>query len=287
MAVVLVERVGAGDADRAPPRRQTERTVRAIASPDPLVGTGLLIIAAHIVIASLSTVGFQPYTPMETFGLGGALIIHTLSVPADLAVYGILLLIGSSLAVYHRARNLAIRESRLEADLARAQLDALRLEIEPHFLFNTLNSIASLIRSRASDRALSMLLGLSELLRATVDGRQHTSTLGEETAFVKRYIDLQRVRFSDRLDVQLRHLARVRVLCRAGVSAAAAGRERVPPRRRQTIGAVQSRAVGVGRRTESCTSGFATTARGFPRISTWTTTPGRACATPAAPAAPL
>ena len=117
-------------------------------------------------------------------------------------VYGILLLIGSSVAIYHRARSLAVRESQLEADLARAQLDALRLEIEPHFLFNTLNSIASLIRSRSSDRALSMLLGLGELLRATVDGRQHTSTLGEETAFVKRYIDLQRARFSDRLDVR-------------------------------------------------------------------------------------
>ena len=180
--------------------RLSERSTQSVSGP--VAGTGLLVIAAHIVIASLSTVGFQPYAPMETFGLRRSLIIHTLSVPADLAVYGVLLLIGSSLAVYHRARNLAIRESRLEADLARAQLDALRLEIEPHFLFNTLNSIASLIRTRASDRALSMLLGLSELLRATVDGRQHTSTLGEETAFVKRYIDLQRVRFSDRLDVR-------------------------------------------------------------------------------------
>ena len=121
---------------------------------------GLSIIAAHVLVASLATVGFQPYAPVQTFSFGGALLIQTISVPADLVVYGILLLIGSSVAVYHRARSLAIRESQLEADLARAQLDALRLEIEPHFLFNTLNSIASLIRSRASDRALSMLLGL-------------------------------------------------------------------------------------------------------------------------------
>jgi sensor histidine kinase YesM len=138
---------------------------------------------------------------MEAHDLRRSLVIHTLSVPADIAVYGVLLLIGSALAVSHRARSLAIRESRLEADLARAQLDALRLEIEPHFLFNTLNSIASLIRTRSSERALSMLLGLSELLRTTIDGRRHTSTLGEETEFVKRYIELQRVRFSDRLDV--------------------------------------------------------------------------------------
>ena len=48
------------------------------------------------------------------------------------------------------ARNLELRESRLEADLMRAQLDALRLEIEPHFLFNSLNSIAALIRTRAA-----------------------------------------------------------------------------------------------------------------------------------------
>jgi two-component system LytT family sensor kinase len=121
----------------------------------------------------------------------------------DLLVYGLLLVIGAGLAVYQRAQNLEARESRLEADLARAQLDALRLEIEPHFLFNSLNSIAALIRKKASDRALSMLLELSELLRAAVDGRrQHTTTLAEETAFVKRYIELQRTRFSDRLDVR-------------------------------------------------------------------------------------
>ena len=180
--------------------RLSERRTRAMYGS--VAGIGLLLIGAHVAVASLSTVVVQPYVPMESFDLRRALLIHVLSIPADLAVYAVLLLIGSVLAVSHRARSLEIRESRLEADLARAQLDALRLEIEPHFLFNTLNSIASLIRTRSSDRALSMLLGLSELLRTTIDGRQHTSTLREETEFVKRYIDLQRVRFSDRLDVR-------------------------------------------------------------------------------------
>jgi two-component system, LytTR family, sensor kinase len=188
-----VMRLGARLSDRAAPSQYRSLGV---------VTMGLSIIAVHVLVATLATVGFQPYAPVQTFSFRGALLIQTISAPADLLVYGILLLIGSSVAIYHRARSLAVRESQLEADLARAQLDALRLEIEPHFLFNTLNSIASLIRSRADDRALSMLLGLGELLRATVDGRQHTSTLGEETAFVKRYIELQRARFSDRLDVQ-------------------------------------------------------------------------------------
>jgi sensor histidine kinase YesM len=180
--------------------RLSDRPARAVYGS--VAGVAVLVITANILVASFSTVLVQPYVPMETVGLRHSLLIHVLSIPADLAIYGVVLLIGSSLAVYHRARNLEIRESRLEADLARAQLDALRLEIEPHFLFNTLNSIASLIRTRSTDRALSMLLGLSDLLRATIDGRRHTTTLGEETEFVKRYIELQRVRFSDRLEVE-------------------------------------------------------------------------------------
>ena len=162
-----------------------------------------MILCAHVLVASLATVWLQPYVPVETFRFGAALILQTISLPVDLLVYGFLLVMGASLAVYNRARTLELRESRLEADLTRAQLDALRLEIEPHFLFNSLNSIAALIRARAGDRALSMLLELSELLRAAVEGRrQHTTTLAEETAFVKRYIELQRLRFSDRLDVR-------------------------------------------------------------------------------------
>ena len=194
IATPAVLRLGARLSDRNwRPRR------RAL----PILTTGLTIMAAHIAVGTLATVWLQPYVPVQTFRLGGTLIIQALSTPGDVFVYAVLLLTGSSIAVYHRARNLAVRESQLEADLARAQLDALRLEIEPHFLFNTLNSIASLIRSRSSDRALSMLLGLSDLLRGTVDGtRRHTSTLGEEAAFVKRYIELLRARFSDRLDVR-------------------------------------------------------------------------------------
>src|SRR5688572_2078632 len=179
--------------------RLSDRRTRAVYGT--VAGMAALVIAAHVLVASLSTVLVQPYLPVETFSLQRATLIHVLSIPADVVVFGILLLIGSSLAVSNRARSLEIRESRLEADLARAQLDALRLEIEPHFLFNTLNSIASLIRTRSTDRALSMLLGLSDLLRATVDGRHHSTTLGDETEFVKRYIELQQVRFSDRLDV--------------------------------------------------------------------------------------
>jgi two-component system LytT family sensor kinase len=114
----------------------------------------------------------------------------------------LLLVAGNALGANHRARRLERREARLEVELARAQLDALRLEIHPHFLFNTLNSIAALIRVRDNNRALEMVLGLGELMRATVDGpRDHLVPLSTEIDFVRRYLDLQRARFADRLDI--------------------------------------------------------------------------------------
>jgi two-component system LytT family sensor kinase len=183
--------------------RLTDRPVSFARAALPLALTGVGVFAAHVLVAGVATVWLQPYVPVQVFRFGSALIFQTLSLPVDILVYGLLLLSGAALAAYQKARNLELRESLLEADLVRAQLDALRLEIEPHFLFNSLNSIASLIRTRAGDRALSMLLELSELLRAAVDGRrQHTTTLAEEAAFVKRYVELQRTRFSDRLAVR-------------------------------------------------------------------------------------
>jgi LytS/YehU family sensor histidine kinase len=123
--------------------------------------------------------------------------------PTDLLLFVLLLLGGSGYAIFQRARRLELREARLETELARAQLDALRLEIQPHFLFNTLNSIAALIRLKDNAGALKMLLGLSDLMRMTVDRpKEHLIPLAAEIDFLSRYVDLQRTRFEDRLQVE-------------------------------------------------------------------------------------
>jgi sensor histidine kinase YesM len=120
----------------------------------------------------------------------------------DPLAYGLLLVSGRVLAAHERARRLELRESQLESQLTRAQLDALRLEIQPHFLFNTLNSIAALIRVHDHAGALSMLLGLSDLMRATLnEPAGHLAPLGHETEVIKQYVELQRIRFGDRLNV--------------------------------------------------------------------------------------
>ena len=165
---------------------------------------GLAFCAAHLIVTAQLTVWVQPFLPMPAPTFSEAFagqIASTLVV--DLLVFGLLLAAGTALGARHRARALEQREARLEVELARAQLDALRLEIHPHFLFNTLNSIAALIRVKDNPRALEMLLGLSELMRATVDGpRDHLVPLSTEIDFVRRYVDLQRERFADRLEIR-------------------------------------------------------------------------------------
>jgi two-component system, LytTR family, sensor kinase len=94
--------------------------------------------------------------------------------------------------------------ARLNEELSRAQLAALRRQIEPHFMYNTLNSIAGLVRDQREDAAVSMIVGLSEFLRrASEDSHRSQVTLAEEVEYLQRYLDIQKVRFGERLQVNL------------------------------------------------------------------------------------
>jgi two-component system LytT family sensor kinase len=95
-------------------------------------------------------------------------------------------------------------EARLNEELSRAQLGALRRQMEPHFIFNTLNSIAGLVRDQRNDAAVSMIVGLSEFLRrATEDSHRSQVTLAEEVEYLERYLDIQKIRFGERLQVSV------------------------------------------------------------------------------------
>jgi LytS/YehU family sensor histidine kinase len=116
------------------------------------------------------------------------------------------LVLGSALAFdyYERYRERALKTAQLETLLADARLHALELQIQPHFLFNTLNSISSLVRSHRNDEAVTMMAGLSELLRYTLDhaGDQRV-TLEEEFAVLRRYLEIQHARFPDRMSFEI------------------------------------------------------------------------------------
>jgi hypothetical protein len=92
------------------------------------------------------------------------------------------------------------RTARLEASLADARLHALELQLQPHFLFNTMNAISALVRNHRNDEAVSMIAGLSDLLRYTLDhaGQQHVA-LEDEVTVLRRYLEIQHSRFPDRM----------------------------------------------------------------------------------------
>lgn len=92
----------------------------------------------------------------------------------------------------------------LEASLARAQVERLRGQMNPHFLFNALNCIGALIETRQNDRAYEALEDLGGLLRTSLEHRnQEMVPLSEELAFSRRYVSMEQVRFGDRLQLSV------------------------------------------------------------------------------------
>ena len=105
---------------------------------------------------------------------------------------------------YHRRfRERELHAARLETELASARLEALAAQLQPHFLFNTLNSVSTLMR-RDVDSAEEMLTHLGDLLRHTLRPHEgHEITLSEELELLQHYLDIMKIRFADRLSVRL------------------------------------------------------------------------------------
>jgi two-component sensor histidine kinase len=144
-----------------------------------------------------------------TWNLEGAAVSFTLR-PHFYQTIWFILLIGVGfvgvvllgLFMYKRDRDREVVASQLESELARAQVQILEMQLQPHFLFNTLNSIMVLIR-QDPDLASRMVARLSEFLRLTLDsaGMQEV-TLRRELEFLEKYLHIERIRFGDRLQIE-------------------------------------------------------------------------------------
>ena len=98
----------------------------------------------------------------------------------------------------------AAEAARLNEELSKAQLAALRRQMEPHFMYNALNSIAGLVRDHLNEAAVSMIVALSEFLRrSSEDSHRAQVALQEEVEYLQRYLDIQKVRFGERLRVSV------------------------------------------------------------------------------------
>jgi len=121
-----------------------------------------------------------------------------------LIIYGTTVAIDNTIDSIRRLARREAEAARLAGELSKAQLDALRRQLEPHFLFNTLNGIAGLVRERRNDDAVEMIAGLSGLLRRVLeDSGKHLVPLAEEVSFLETYVALQAMRLGNRLNVTL------------------------------------------------------------------------------------
>ncbi|MFI5120432.1 MAG: sensor histidine kinase [Thermoanaerobaculia bacterium] len=123
---------------------------------------------------------------------------------ANVLTYWALVGLAWGTDTYAKYRDRELTASRLQTQLAQAELGALKMQLQPHFLFNTLNAISALLKTNP-DAAEGMILQLSDFLRITLNntGRPDVS-LREELEFLERYLAIEKTRFADRLSTRFR-----------------------------------------------------------------------------------
>ena len=121
----------------------------------------------------------------------------------NVVVYWVILSSSLIFVYYERYQNEMLKASKLDAQLSNARLQALKMQLHPHFLFNTLHSITALVLKNENRDAVKMVNRLSELLRLTLNNIEtQVLTLEDEMEFTRRYLEIERIRFQDRLAVE-------------------------------------------------------------------------------------
>jgi len=185
-------------AERLPIERKLWRT----RVPIHLLLAIAFIVALNLAAPSIAWVMLgrgSPYGAVLRHGLGGLAAVGHLA----LIVYAFILGAGHYLHTLDVRREEQLRAERLRADLASAQLRALTLQLQPHFLFNALNAVGALIITERNREAFEVVGRLGDLLRAllAVERREEVS-LREELDLVESYVGIEQARLGDRLRVE-------------------------------------------------------------------------------------
>jgi len=167
------------------------------------------IVAIDVVASAWGSaleVAVQPWLPdfeSQAFLVTWPLKIYGSILPAFI-LYALILAITYVLDAKARAAEQQTDTARLNEQLSYAQLNALQRQIEPHFIFNALNSISGLVREQKNDAAVSMIVALSDFLRrVAVSSHDPQAQLAQEVEFLEKYLQIQEARFAGRLKVNM------------------------------------------------------------------------------------
>ncbi len=168
-----------------------------------LAGSGLVLAALKVIAVWTS----------ETVLIGAALaerlspqtlsILLTRRVPVNLGAFAAIVVVSFLAAAFRERRERELLAAQLEAQLAVAELRALKMQLQPHFVLNVLNTITAMIPCNP-ERAEEMTVRLGELLRMVLDTREaHTVPLAIEIEFLEKYLEIEQTRFGDQLQVEV------------------------------------------------------------------------------------
>ena len=161
------------------------------------LGFSVIQLGAYVATTSLTNQSSQPFgQAFQEFVVTG---LHF-----NLLTYWALVALSHATDYYRKYQERELNAAELRTQLAHAQLSALKMQLHPHFLFNTLNSIAVLVRKSSNKEAVNMLSGLADLLRHSLENIDTQEVpLKDELEVLRLYLEIEQVRFNDRLEVRM------------------------------------------------------------------------------------
>lgn len=163
----------------------------------------LAFSAAHTTWNWATRAVLFPLLGLGRYDYGIMPVRYAMELPIDVIIYALVAGITHLVDRYHAARQRELQASRLQAQLARAELQNLQAQLHPHFLYNALNTISSVMYENveAADRLVSRL---SELLRRALQAGRHAEVpLASELEALELYLELMRARFGERLQASV------------------------------------------------------------------------------------
>ncbi|HXV18139.1 MAG TPA: histidine kinase [Gemmatimonadaceae bacterium] len=172
-------------------RRITIRSVLILV----LGGIGVTILHGILYLPLVQAFGMDGYKQLDANGFIAYLMRHG---GGDLATYAVIVGVVFLVEERKRASEREAANAALQVRLARTDLELLRWQLHPHFLFNALNTVSTLVLQHETDRAERAISLISKYLRSALDQRPETTVrLSDELLGVERYIEIERMRFGN------------------------------------------------------------------------------------------